>query len=130
MSELAKNTAICLTFTYHFADLDIFKKEKASQRKAFALLKKEGINPEDGDAVSKAYTELVEDMAGDILPDSWETTFDYWGGKCFAKKPGWNAPKSNTLMAGESYGYLCCTSPEAIQEELKKFAALEEEAFV
>jgi hypothetical protein len=113
---MTRNDALCIAFVYHFADLAI-----GGQPQARRILDRF----EDADWVHDAYTQLVEDLAAEILPDEWETRFDYWGGKCFSTSQRWSDPKSGTVMAGESHRYLACDSEAIIRKELSKALELE-----
>jgi len=118
-AALKLSDAICLVNTYYFADCAIFKKTRIDQNDAFELLKINKIDPESNEEVVNAYIDLVEDAAGNILSDEWETSFDYWGGKCYAPI-GEHLTKGKTIMAGENFSYLCCVSLEAIEEQFKE----------
>ena len=117
-AALKLSDAICLVNTYHFADCAIFKTAR-TKKHAFELLKNNKIDPNNGGKVGEAYNDLVEDTAGNILSDEWETSFDYWGGKCYAPISEY-LTKGKTIMAGENFSYLCCVSLEAIEEQFKE----------
>lgn len=116
--------AVCLFHAEMFGDLAIFKKEGLDRKQAVAICEMIGLNHQDPCDVDKEYSEVVDDLAAEILPDDWGTTFDFWGGKCFTRNPQWRAPKKDTVMAGESGRYLCCTSEQAIREELMRYKDL------
>lgn len=113
---MTKNDAICVAFTYNFANLSIEGKDAAK-----SML---GDNFEDIDWVNGAYAELVESLAADILPSGWATTFVSWGGKCFSRNG--RDPKQGTLMAGESRKYRACSSELEIKEELQNHVMIDD----
>jgi len=112
--------AICLVNAYHSADCCIFKTMRAKKH-AFKVLRSNKIDPNSNEEVINAYSDLVEETAGNILSDEWETSFDYWGGKCYAPI-GKQETKGKTIMAGENFSYLCCVSLKAIEEQFKEGA--------
>lgn len=117
-------TALALLYVYFFADLSHPGVKTAEQRvKALAELHALGILTdvsdveESADEVSSRYHQAIEDHAANTFPDGWEPTHDYWGAKCIAYRPGWSAPKHNTLFAGDSSGrYMAFDSASALHE--------------
>ena len=103
--KITNNDAICVAFTYHFANLSVEK------RKAEEIL---GDNFNSPDWVDKAYTELVDNLASELLPSAYQVTFTYSGGKCFSR------PNRQEIMAGESRKYMSCLSEMEIKEELQR----------
>lgn len=89
---------------YHYADM--LYKEKAKQ--AAKRLVKQGIitSLDDICAAYDQYEEMVIDYAKNHLPDDYDVTHDYWGAKCITNQKGWNAPKTNTLYAGDGQGQI------------------------
>jgi hypothetical protein len=117
-------TALALLYVYFFADLAYPGiKTPAQRRKALRTLHAAGIlnqvsEVEDADdAVAERYHQAIEDHVGNTFPDGWEPTHDYWGAKCIAFQPRWNAPKHDTLFAGDAMGrYMAFDSAAAIHE--------------
>lgn len=104
MNSKEQNTfdALCKVVVYHQADCYV-KAGAATQQ-----LIREGImsSVDDHEKAYDKYVEMLVDYAKDRLPDGWDVTHDYWGAKCLAHNPGWNAPKSGTLFAGDKSGYI------------------------
>jgi hypothetical protein len=107
-----RNDAICIAYTYHFADLCIQGRHAAKRALGRDLFN-------DSNRILDLYHALVEDIAGDILPDEWQPRYDHWGGKCFSTSTTWRDPQDRTIMAGEYGGYLCCDSEQAIREHMQ-----------
>lgn len=118
--NISKEDAICLYFTYYYADLLIFKKQGTTKEKVEKILKDQNVKT-DEESITAEYNEIVRGVAKEILPPNWGETNHYWGGKCFTPDPGWNAPKNKTLMTGENDRFLCSTCKQAIVEELQRF---------
>jgi hypothetical protein len=122
------NTAICLVHVECFADVAIWAKVEATKSQAYAALRKGGINPNNPAAVDEAYSDLVIGICKEELPEGWGETYDYWGGRCFSYNPGWNAPRSGTVMAGENHRFACCTCEQAIRDSIRTSLEVLEEA--
>lgn len=104
---------------YHYADVCYEAKAKAAAKR----LKRQGVitGLDDADTAYEKYEEMVIDYAKDNLSDDYDMTYDYWGAKCFTKQKGWNAPKTNTLYAGDSQGRIMFFDGV---EALKEYTAL------
>ena len=94
---------------YFFADLDHRSVRTPRQRhRQLRILHNHGylsecLDVEDAsDEVADLYGETLEAHATDKMPAGWEPTHDHWGAKCIAYRPGWVAPKHNSLFAGDT----------------------------
>lgn len=93
---------LCKVVVYHQADCCV-KAGGATRR----LIKSKVMeDAQDWEAAYKKYEEAVLEYAKDQLPEDWDITHDYWGAKCLFPNPGWNAPKSGTLFAGDKSGFI------------------------
>lgn len=126
--------AVCILTVYHFADIAYEKKARV----AFKLLKEDRILPEylrtksldSGELanwVDSTYAALLEEHTQEHWPEEWQWTHDYYGAKCLAHKPGWDAPREGTLYTGCTCGrpkFFDCWkaveeyTAEALQEHL------------
>jgi hypothetical protein len=62
---------------------------------------------DDTDDAAKAYQKyehMVLEYALDHLPNGFRKRHDYWGAVCVTDYDGENAPKTDTLYAGDSIG--------------------------
>ena len=94
---------------YFFADLDYTSVRTSRQRRRYLrILHDHGYlsgcpDVENaGDEVADLYSETLEAHVANEMPAGWEPTHDHWGAKCFAYRPGWVAPKHNSLFAGDT----------------------------
>ena len=123
--------ALALLNVYFFADVAYKGVSNASQRKK--LLKKlqnAGYLTEIVDVESAAgevqelYNDTLERHFDTHFPEEWKPTHDYWGAKCLALNPGWDAPKHDTFFAGDSMGYYqTFDSSEALWETTREILA-------
>lgn len=116
---------LCKVLIYHHANL------RQKPGKATNRLIQAGImtNKDDWEPVKNKYDAMLEDYAKDHLPEDWGTTYDYWGAKCFCHKPGWNAPKNNTLYAGDKNRFYMLFASFAALAEYTKEKIAEIESF-
>jgi hypothetical protein len=118
-------TALALLFVYFSADLAYPGVEKAAKRrKLLQILQKAGYltgieDVEDSyPEVSPLYNETICEHAKENFPEGWEETHDYWGCRCIAYKPGWNAPKTGTYLSGDTHScFAAFDSAESLWEE-------------
>jgi hypothetical protein len=54
--------------------------------------------------IAELYNEALEAFVQPLLPSNWGPHHDYWGAKCFAEQT-WQAPKHETICAGETTGF-------------------------
>jgi len=106
----SQKDALCIAIVYQFADVACFKKYGIDRARTKRELKQVGLSLNDPDALATKYNELVLDTAADLRPDL-KPTYDYWGAKCLHPDPQWHAPKSGTVMAGDSMSvFLPCVT--------------------
>lgn len=92
-------------FTYHFADLLTPGAVTEDDRRRCALaavrgkLLPPGTDPNEFGTINAAYDAFVESYGAEVLPVNWRPTYDYWGGRCFARGHG---QKTCTIAAGDS----------------------------
>lgn len=122
-------------FVYHHADLNSYGARTPDERRRCVVaavngkLLPPGTGPDDTGKIAEYYNDFVQSYGEDVLPRGWRDTHDYWGGRCFAYKPGWAAPKSGTIAAGESGSFLAFDSFDAMKEYFaEKVDELEREA--
>lgn len=114
--EQALFTDLCKVLVYHQADCTT--KAGAATRRLIKAGIMEDAN--DWSSVKDKYDSMLEEYAQDLLPEQWQPTHDYWGAKCFAKNPGWNAPKSGTILTGDKgFFYMFFDSFQALKEYLE-----------
>jgi hypothetical protein len=104
--------ALALLNVYFFADLAYEGVNRASQRKKLLnRLQNAGYLTGVVDVESAAgevqelYNDTLERHFVNHFPEGWRPTHDYWGAKCLAFNPGWDAPKHDAFFAGDSAGY-------------------------
>lgn len=115
--------ALALLHVYFYADLAWPEVRTAEGRKRqLRILHKHGLLKDvssvehAGHAVLERYNKAIEDHVGNTMPDGWEPTHDYWGAKCVAYDPGWNAPKIGTYFTGDaSARYMAFDGPESLE---------------
>jgi hypothetical protein len=124
---VAAFNALALLNVYFHADLAYKGVDKASRRREklkilhdHGYLKQVRDVENSNEAVKALYDEVIEEWIG-MLPEGWEPTYDRWGAKCACYKPGWKAPETGTLFAGDRAGhYMTFDSAAAVGEYLQR----------
>jgi hypothetical protein len=116
--------ALALLNVYFHADLAYKGVAKPGQRKdKLKMLQHKGRLLEVKDVeeaagpVHELYCKTIEAWVEDTLPETYAPTYDVWGARCIAHKPGWKAPYKDTWFAGDSSRhYMSFDSTEALVE--------------
>jgi len=96
--------ALCDVVIYHYCD--VCRKAGSEDSESAKMLVQTGYMDDTDDAAKayQKYEHMVLEYALDHLPNGFRKRYDYWGAVCVTDYDGENAPKTDTLYAGDSIG--------------------------
>jgi hypothetical protein len=96
--------ALCDVVIYHYCD--VCRKAGSEDSESAKMLVQTGYMDDTDDAAKayQKYEDMVLEYALDHLPNGFRKRHDYWGAVCVTDYDGENAPKTDTLYAGDAIG--------------------------